>query len=235
MSDARTEAAKANAGLLDQEGPAIEVKGLRSAFGDHVVHENLDLTVRRGEVLGVVGGSGSGKSVLLNTIIGLRSPDAGTITVFGQPAANGNPRIGYVPQLRSQAGQASCSASCSRPGSSDQGTATQRLLAWLMGGGSGPAWRAAISPVPAGSSSGGADEQPASVPRMASHQATGPATRRAVRARPWYTRGDDKRSCMSLILLEALLALIILIVIVWWTMFAGRKKGELPPGEDRKP
>jgi cbb3-type cytochrome oxidase subunit 3 len=40
---------------------------------------------------------------------------------------------------------------------------------------------------------------------------------------------------MSLILLEALLALIILIVIVWWTMFAGRKKGELPPGEDRKP
>ncbi len=84
MSDARTEAAKANAGLLDQEGPAIEVKGLRSAFGDHVVHENLDLTVRRGEVLGVVGGSGSGKSVLLNTIIGLRSPDAGTITVFGQ-------------------------------------------------------------------------------------------------------------------------------------------------------
>ena len=84
MSDARTEAAKANAGLLDQEGPAIEVKGLRSAFGDHAVHENLDLTVRRGEVLGVVGGSGSGKSVLLNTIIGLRSPDAGTITVFGQ-------------------------------------------------------------------------------------------------------------------------------------------------------
>ena len=49
-----------------------------------MVHEDLDLTVRRGEVLGVVGGSGSGKSVLLNTIIGLRSPDAGTITVFGQ-------------------------------------------------------------------------------------------------------------------------------------------------------
>eukprot|EP01041_Mallomonas_annulata_P037595 gene37595-60928_t len=70
--------------LLDQEGPAITIHGLRSQFGDHVVHEDLNLTVLRGEVLGVVGGSGSGKSVLLNTIIGLRSPDAGEITVFGQ-------------------------------------------------------------------------------------------------------------------------------------------------------
>lgn len=70
--------------LLDQEGPAIVIEGLCTRFGDHVVHENLDLTVRRGEVLGIVGGSGSGKSVLLNSIIGLREPDAGSITVFGQ-------------------------------------------------------------------------------------------------------------------------------------------------------
>jgi len=70
--------------LLDQDGPAIVVKGLCSRFGDHIVHENLDLTVERGEVLGVVGGSGSGKSVLLNSIIGLRNPEAGEITVFGQ-------------------------------------------------------------------------------------------------------------------------------------------------------
>jgi phospholipid/cholesterol/gamma-HCH transport system ATP-binding protein len=70
--------------LLDQEGPAIEVRGLRSQFGDHVVHDSLDLTVKRGEVMGVVGGSGTGKSVLLNTIIGLRNPEAGTVTVFGQ-------------------------------------------------------------------------------------------------------------------------------------------------------
>jgi phospholipid/cholesterol/gamma-HCH transport system ATP-binding protein len=62
----------------------IEVKGLRSAFGSHVVHENLDLEVRRGEILGVVGGSGSGKSVLLNSIIGLKKPDGGTVRVFGQ-------------------------------------------------------------------------------------------------------------------------------------------------------
>ena len=68
----------------DPLAPAIEIRGLCTAFGDHKVHENLDLTVRRGEVLGVVGGSGTGKSVLLNSIIGLRVPDAGSITVFGQ-------------------------------------------------------------------------------------------------------------------------------------------------------
>lgn len=70
--------------LLDTEGPAIEVHGLVNAFGDRIVHNGLDLTVRRGEVLGVVGGSGAGKSVLLNTIIGLRRPQAGSVKVFGQ-------------------------------------------------------------------------------------------------------------------------------------------------------
>ena len=68
---------------LTGETPAIEVRGLRSQFGSHVVHDNLDLVVRRGEVLGVVGGSGSGKSVLLNSIIGLKAPDAGQIRVLG--------------------------------------------------------------------------------------------------------------------------------------------------------
>lgn len=70
--------------LLDLEGPVIEVRGLVNAFGSHVVHDHLDLTVERGEVLGVVGGSGSGKSVLLNSIIGLREPQEGVIRVFGQ-------------------------------------------------------------------------------------------------------------------------------------------------------
>jgi phospholipid/cholesterol/gamma-HCH transport system ATP-binding protein len=78
------EAQLTDAELLDLEGPAIEVRGLRSQFGDHVVHDGLDLTVKRGEIMGVVGGSGTGKSVLLNTIIGLRNPEAGTVTVFGQ-------------------------------------------------------------------------------------------------------------------------------------------------------
>ena len=63
----------------------IEVRGLRNSFGTQVVHENLDLDVRRGEILGVVGGSGTGKSVLMRSIIGLQLPDAGEITVFGEP------------------------------------------------------------------------------------------------------------------------------------------------------
>ena len=62
----------------------VEVRGLRSQFGEQVVHENLDLDVYRGEILGVVGGSGSGKSVLLRTILGLRRPDAGTVRLFGE-------------------------------------------------------------------------------------------------------------------------------------------------------
>jgi len=55
------------------------------------VHENLDLDVRRGEILGVVGGSGSGKSVLMRSILGLRTPDAGTIEVLGTDARSEDP------------------------------------------------------------------------------------------------------------------------------------------------
>jgi phospholipid/cholesterol/gamma-HCH transport system ATP-binding protein len=61
----------------------IAVRGLSNQFGDHVVHENLDLDVHRGEILGIVGGSGTGKSVLLRTIVGLRRPTAGQVTVLG--------------------------------------------------------------------------------------------------------------------------------------------------------
>jgi phospholipid/cholesterol/gamma-HCH transport system ATP-binding protein len=62
----------------------IEVRGLRSQFGTHVVHDGLDFEVRRGEIQGIVGGSGSGKSVLLNTILGLKQPDGGEIFFDGQ-------------------------------------------------------------------------------------------------------------------------------------------------------
>ena len=62
----------------------VEVRGLRSQFGTQVVHENLDLDVYRGEILGVVGGSGTGKSVLLRAILGLRAPDAGSVRLFGE-------------------------------------------------------------------------------------------------------------------------------------------------------
>lgn len=61
----------------------VEVRGLKTQFDDFVVHENLDLDLREGEILGIVGGSGTGKSVLLRAIIGLKRPAAGSIRVFG--------------------------------------------------------------------------------------------------------------------------------------------------------
>ena len=62
----------------------IRVRGLVTRFGAQTVHDGLDLDVRRGEVMGVVGGSGSGKSVLLRTVIGLKRPEAGQIEVLGR-------------------------------------------------------------------------------------------------------------------------------------------------------
>jgi phospholipid/cholesterol/gamma-HCH transport system ATP-binding protein len=63
---------------------AIQVTGLRTQFGSKVIHDNLDFSVERGEVMGLVGGSGSGKSVLLRTIIGLNKPAAGRIQLLGE-------------------------------------------------------------------------------------------------------------------------------------------------------
>ena len=64
--------------------PVITVRNVRNAFGEQVIHENLDLTVCKGEILGVVGGSGTGKSVLLRSIIGLQVPEQGEIKVLGE-------------------------------------------------------------------------------------------------------------------------------------------------------
>lgn len=61
----------------------IQVRGLVNRFADHRVHEDLDLDLYPGEILGVVGGSGTGKSVLLRSIVGLLRPTRGTIRVFG--------------------------------------------------------------------------------------------------------------------------------------------------------
>jgi phospholipid/cholesterol/gamma-HCH transport system ATP-binding protein len=62
----------------------IKIRGLVTGFGDKVLHDHIDLDVHRGEVLGIVGGSGSGKSVLMRAIISLIRPKDGTVEVFGQ-------------------------------------------------------------------------------------------------------------------------------------------------------
>jgi len=64
--------------------PVIRVRGLVNRFGAQVVHDGLDMEVRENEIFGIVGGSGTGKSVLLHTILGLRAPDAGTIEMYGR-------------------------------------------------------------------------------------------------------------------------------------------------------
>ena len=70
--------------MADQSGePIIRVRGLVNRFGAETVHDGVDLEVFRGEVIGIVGGSGSGKSVLLRTIIGLNRPVAGNVEVLG--------------------------------------------------------------------------------------------------------------------------------------------------------
>jgi len=75
--------------MTEEQDAVISIRGLVNRFGDQIVHENLDLDVRRGEILGVVGGSGTGKSVLMRSIIGLQRPEAGSILVFGHNMLEG--------------------------------------------------------------------------------------------------------------------------------------------------
>ncbi|MFL0357416.1 ABC transporter ATP-binding protein [Erythrobacter sp. GH1-10] len=71
--------------------PPVKVHGLANRFGDFTVHENLDLIVEPGEILGVVGGSGSGKSVLMRSIIGLQIPAEGSVEVLGHSITDAEP------------------------------------------------------------------------------------------------------------------------------------------------
>ncbi len=69
---------------MTSDDALIQVRGLVNRFGSQTVHDGLDLDIRRGEILGVVGGSGTGKSVLLRSIVGLRRPNEGSVSVFGE-------------------------------------------------------------------------------------------------------------------------------------------------------
>ncbi|MGJ8559741.1 MAG: ABC transporter ATP-binding protein [Litorimonas sp.] len=64
--------------------PPIAARGILTQFGPNVIHENLDFEINRGEVVGLVGGSGSGKTVLMNTLLGLKKPEGGELQYFGK-------------------------------------------------------------------------------------------------------------------------------------------------------
>jgi phospholipid/cholesterol/gamma-HCH transport system ATP-binding protein len=78
--------------LLPEAAPstdyAVELQQVGTRFGSHTVHEGLDLAIRRGEILGLAGGSGSGKSVLLREMIGLHRPSSGVVRLFGEDLAS---------------------------------------------------------------------------------------------------------------------------------------------------
>ncbi|MFT4075261.1 MAG: ATP-binding cassette domain-containing protein [Asticcacaulis sp.] len=76
--------------LKEESEDPIVITGLNNSFGSNVIHENLELTVKRGEVLGIVGGSGSGKTVLLRSILGLQKPTSGDIRLFGHRLYEGS-------------------------------------------------------------------------------------------------------------------------------------------------
>ena len=69
---------------MDTNAVVIAVRDIVNRFGSQVVHDGVSFDVRSGEIFGIVGGSGSGKSVLLKTMLGLHTPDAGVVEVEGK-------------------------------------------------------------------------------------------------------------------------------------------------------
>ena len=80
--------------------PVLEFEGGELGFGDRTLWTGLDLAVRPGEFLAVLGPNGSGKTSLLKTILGQQRLDAGTVTLAGRPISRGDRRVGYIPQQK---------------------------------------------------------------------------------------------------------------------------------------
>lgn len=79
---------------------AVEMQHIVTRFGSHVVHDGIDLAVRRGEIFAVIGGSGSGKSTLLREMILLHTPDEGSIRILGTELTDITPDTAMALRLR---------------------------------------------------------------------------------------------------------------------------------------
>ncbi|MDT2009552.1 ATP-binding cassette domain-containing protein [Rhodococcus opacus] len=81
--------------------PAVQLRGARLSFGDRTLWQDLDLTVEPGEFVAVLGPNGSGKTSLLEVLLGRLALGSGTARIAGSPARAGNSNVGYIPQQRS--------------------------------------------------------------------------------------------------------------------------------------
>ncbi len=84
MNDCQPDRPDADARSAEDAQPIIQIENLRTQFGDTIVHQDLNLTINQGEIVSLVGGSGSGKTVLLRQMLGLTQPTQGTVRVFGE-------------------------------------------------------------------------------------------------------------------------------------------------------
>lgn len=80
---------------------AVHLDGVTLSVGGHAVLRDITLGVAEGEFVGILGANGSGKTTLIRALLGLLSPDSGSIAVLGRPATRGNATVGYLPQVRS--------------------------------------------------------------------------------------------------------------------------------------
>jgi zinc transport system ATP-binding protein len=87
-------------GATERRGEAIvEMRGVSFSYGSMPVLEDVTMTIRRNDFLGIIGPNGGGKTTALRLILGLVRPDTGVITVFGKPPVEGRRSIGYIPQM----------------------------------------------------------------------------------------------------------------------------------------
>lgn len=86
--------------MTDTEKPIIEIKNLKTTFDDRVIHEDVNLTIQRGEIFAIVGGSGSGKTTLLREMLMLQEPASGSIRVFNFEINNSDHKTRLAIQCR---------------------------------------------------------------------------------------------------------------------------------------